>query len=159
MTRFTRFSCHVALGLMPFLLVLALWPWVRPVLDATGSLGGGLFVVMVGDKPLRAGELVAFHPPANRFFSEDETFIKVVGGVSGDVIRRDGRSLFNGGQLLGTAKTHSRQGELLQPFAGGRVPAGSYYVYSEHVDAFDSRYVDIGFVGKEQIIGKAYRIF
>lgn len=159
MNRTGRFLIHAGLGLMPFLLVLALWPWVRPVLDATGSLGGGLFVVIVGDTSLSTGELVAFHPPANRFFADDETFIKVVGGVSGDVIRREGRSLYNGSQALGTAKPFSRQGEPLQPFDGGRVPEGAYYVYSEHVDAFDSRYVDIGFVGKEQIIGKAYRIF
>lgn len=154
-----RFLINVAWGLLPFFLVLSLWPFFRLMVDATGSLGGGMFFVVVGDRTFQREDIAVFYPPMNPFFASDEEFIKQVGGIPGDVIQRNGRDFTQAGKYLGTAKTTSRHGKPLQAFTGGVVPEGHYYFYSKHPDAFDSRYQEIGFVAKEQVIGQAYRIF
>ena len=41
----------------------------------------------------------------------------------------------------------------------GIIPDGRYYVAGSHPDSLDSRYRLTGWVGRQQIVGKAHRVF
>lgn len=154
-----EFFKHIAMAMVPFLFMMAIHPYGRFMFDMSGSLGGGMFWVVVGNKDLHRDDLAVFHPPQTPFYPQTVQFIKQVGGMPGDTITRQGMTLFNKGHKLGTAKPESSQGVPLEVFDGGVVPEDHFYFYSNHADAFDSRYRLIGFVSKEQVIGKAYRIY
>lgn len=126
-------------------------------LNRTDSLPGYAYVVVKYHQPAK-NELVAFRPPPNDFYRHG-WFIKYVKGVPGDVVRWDGRRFAINGQLLGSAKRRAANGIALTRGAEGRIPHNNYFVWSEHVDSFDSRYGQIDLVARDRIIGRAYRLF
>jgi conjugal transfer pilin signal peptidase TrbI len=50
-------------------------------------------------------------------------------------------------------KPRSRDGEVLTPGPVGRIPDGCFYVGTPHPDGFDSRYAEIGFACRKQLLG------
>ena len=125
--------------------------------NMTGSLPGYAYLVIKYHQPAK-NELVAFRPPPNDFYRHG-WFIKYVKGVPGDVVRWDGRRFAINGQTLGSAKLRSENGIALDRGAEGHIPQNNYFVWSEHVDSFDSRYGQIDLVSRDRIIGRAYRLF
>ena len=125
--------------------------------NATGSLPGYVYLVITSHRPAK-NELVAFRPPPNDFYRHG-WFIKYIKGVPGDVVRWDGRRFAINGHPLGSAKLRSEHGMALDRGAEGRIPENRYFVWSEHVDSFDSRYGQIDLVSGDRIIGRAYRLF
>lgn len=131
----------------------ALWSRSHQILiNKTGSLRNWGYIVDVGRLPER-GEMVAFMPPPNPYYSE--TFVKVVGGVPGDVVERDGRTYRVAGRPIGEAKENSARGLPLAPGPTGVLPPGHYFVYAPHKDSYDSRYADIGWVPAAAVLGAA----
>ena len=126
-------------------------------LNMTDSLPGYAYLVIKYHQPTK-NELVAFRPPPNDFYRHG-WFIKYVKGVPGDVVRWDGRRFAINGHPLGAAKLRAENGIALKRGAEGRIPQNNYFVWSEHVDSFDSRYGQIDLVARDRIIGRAYRLF
>lgn len=104
------------------------------------------------------GDIILFDPPAsallvNHFGNSPKPFGKRVAGVPGDMVREKGRLYFVNGVPIAKAKVTSRRGEPLALGPSGRVPAGCFFVATDHPDGFDSRYAAIGWVCKSRILG------
>lgn len=139
------------------LLILVAKPWFRLAYNSSESLPGVLYLIAVGQLPLR-GQLIAFYPPRNRFYREGMFFVKQVRGVGGDVVTRRDRDFFINDQHLAQAKALSLKGLPLQPGPEGVLPDGSYWVWTPHPDSFDSRYADVGWIPPDRVLGRAFRL-
>lgn len=104
--------------------------------------------------PVARGDFVYFAPPANPYY-RDIGFVKIVAGVPGDVVRRENHIFFVNHRRIGAAKPRSRAGEPLEPGPTGVIPSDHYFVFTPHRDSYDSRYQDIGWIGRDRIIGVA----
>ena len=127
-------------------------------LNLTESLPGTIFLVEKGVMPQR-GELVAFRWEANWPYPHGSIFVKKLVGLPGSVVTAKGREFFVDGNPVGRAKEKARTGESLDIGPLGKISEGRYYVAGTHPDSLDSRYLLTGWVGQNQIVGKAYRIF
>ena len=81
------------------------------------------------------------------------SFGKVVYGLPGDIVSRQGSTVFVNGKPVATLKPKSKRGEILVPGPIGIIPRDHFFLATAHKDGFDSRYADIGFVPRRQIIG------
>ncbi|MBK9132433.1 MAG: signal peptidase I [Gammaproteobacteria bacterium] len=141
-----------------WLISVACSPWIRLGINGTESLPGLFYLVWKNEVPETRGDLIAFYPPANRFYSSRMFFIKKAIGLPGDMVSRKGEDFYLNDDYIGTAKTHSHSGVLLKPGPTGVIPEGKYFVWTPHPDSYDSRYEDIGWISKESIIGRAVRL-
>ena len=127
------------------------------MINASESLPNWAFFVEKG-KAAGKGEYVFFVPPDNalvrRHFGPDSgPFGKRVIGMPGDTVSHDGPWVLVNGVRVAHMKPRSRFGEALTPGPVGRVPEGCFYVGTPHPDGFDSRYAEIGFACRKQLIG------
>jgi conjugal transfer pilin signal peptidase TrbI len=127
-------------------------------LNLTESLPGTIFLIEKGVMPER-GELVAFRWEANWPYPHGSNFVKKLIGLPGSTVTAKCRDFFVDGNPVGRAKEKARTGETLEIGPLGKIPDGRYYVAGTHPDSLDSRYQLTGWIGKNQIVGKAYRIF
>lgn len=127
-------------------------------LNLTESLPGTIFLIEKGVMPQR-GELVAFRWEANWPYPRGCIFVKKLVGLPGSVVSAQGREFFVDGAPVGRAKEYARTGEPLDIGPRGKIPDGHYYVAGSHLDSLDSRYQLTGWVGQDQIVGKAHRVF
>lgn len=127
-------------------------------LNLTESLPGTIFLIEKGIMPQR-GELVAFRWEANWPYPRGCIFVKKLVGLPGSVVSAKGREFFVDGTPVGRAKERARTGEPLDIGPRGKITEGRYYVAGTHPDSLDSRYQLTGWVGQDQIVGKAYRVF
>ena len=100
------------------------------------------------------GDYVYFVPPDNPYY-RDTAFVKIVAGAGGDIVRREGRNFYVNDRFIGAAKAVSRTGNPLTPGPVGLIPQGQYFVFTPHRDSYDSRYEDIGWIGRASVIGVA----
>ncbi|RSV16221.1 type VI secretion protein [Sphingomonas sp. ABOLG] len=127
------------------------------MINASESLPNWAFFVEKG-KSAAKGEYVFFVPPDNalvrRHFGPDSgPFGKRVIGMPGDVVAHDGSWVSVNGVRVAHMKPRSRDGEVLTPGPVGRIPDGCFYVGTPHPDGFDSRYAEIGFACRKQLLG------
>ncbi|MDP3674685.1 MAG: S26 family signal peptidase [Novosphingobium sp.] len=87
------------------------------------------------------------------FGDHPQPFGKLVYGVAGDLVTRDGHTVLVNGSPVAVLKPVSKRGEVLAAGPVGRVPPGCYFLATPHKDGFDSRYADIGWVCAPQIVG------
>ena len=87
------------------------------------------------------------------------TFTKKVVGVEGDNVTVKDRDFYINGQYTASAKTHSLKNEPMELGPTGVLAKEQYFVYTPHPDSFDSRYAEMGWVDKTQIIGVAYPLW
>ena len=87
------------------------------------------------------------------FGEHPQPFGKLVYGVAGDLVTREGRMVLVNGSPVAVLKAVSKRGEVLAAGPVGRVPPGCYFLATPHKDGFDSRYADIGWVCAPQIVG------
>lgn len=104
------------------------------------------------------GDIILFAPPASallqmHFGTRPQPFGKIVSGMPGDLVTREGRTFHVNGRAVATAKTMSRLGEPLALGPTGKVPENCYFVTTPHKDGFDSRYSAIGWICRERILG------
>lgn len=152
-----RFFVSVTFTLSVFLAAWALSPWAFFALNGTNSIDGTVFLIIKG-KGVTKGELVAFQPPENRFYS-DLWFVKYAAATSGDTVTFKNQVLYINGQPKGPVWQESTDGRLLFPGPEGVIPEGQFFAWTPHPRSFDSRYNDIGWISHEKVIGRAYRIF
>ena len=126
--------------------------------NLTESLPGTLFLIERGTLPSR-GDLVAFRWQLNGPYPQGSLFVKRLIGMPGSIVSTRDRDFFVDGHPVGRAKERARTGELLEIGAVGTIPEAHYYVAGEHPDSLDSRYRLTGWVARQQIVGRAHRIF
>lgn len=127
------------------------------LINATSSLPNWAFLVDKQRFPER-GDLVFFEPPASpllrrHFGTDPKPFGKIVYGVGGDRVARQGHLFSVNDRPVARAKRVTRLGEPLDVGPTGIIPQGCYFVGTPHRDSFDSRYAAIGWICRRQIIG------
>ena len=127
------------------------------MVNASESLPNWAFFVAKNKSPAK-GEYVFFAPPGNalvraHFGPDSGPFGKRVIGMPGDLVTHKGAFVFVNGVRVARMKPLSRTGETLSPGPIGRVPDGCFYVGTPHPDGFDSRYAEIGFACRKQLLG------
>ena len=113
--------------------------------------------------PIHRGSLIFFKPPASalvtKHFGEDpRMFGKKVIGLPGDVVSHEGMEVFVNGKQVATRLARTRLGITLTRGPAGPVPENCFYVGTDHPRGFDSRYGEIGFVCRGQILGSGKAI-
>lgn len=126
-------------------------------INSSASLANWAFFVERGHSPQK-GDYAFFRAPqtalVTRHFGQDAPpFGKIVYGVAGDRVSRAKNVVTVNGQPVARLKPKSRLGETLTPGPIGVIPEGCYFMATPHRDGLDSRYADIGFVCRGQIIG------
>lgn len=160
--RLQRFRVRLAILLVALTaiggLCYAIAPYAVLGWNITESLPGRVYLVVKTQVPGR-GDLVAFYPPKNPYYPQHMYFTKIMVGMPGDVLAMKGREVFLNGARIGTALEYDTKGtRKLDMIGGGTIPEGKHFVWTPHPHSYDSRYSDIGLVGDEQIIGRAYRL-
>lgn len=135
----------------------ALSPWYLFGLNIDNSLPGYVYVVIRDELPVHL-DVAAFRTPPNPYYPEGAPFIKVVLGVPGDSVTRNGREYSVNGLPIGWAKEKTRHGQPLTPGPTGLLPAGHYFLWTPHIDSYDSRYGEIGWITTDRILGRAVRL-
>ena len=154
-----RYLVYAAVGIgLVSLGELARWSDDHALLvNATTSLPNWAFLIDRKGMPAR-GDFVFFAPPpgpllARHFGARPQPFGKIVYGVAGDRITRQGRLFLVNGKPMALAKPATRFGEPLALGPTGIIPRRCYFVGTPHRDSFDSRYAAIGWVCRPRIIG------
>ncbi len=127
------------------------------LVNASESLPNWAFVLDLGATPAR-GDYLFFDPPPStllrrHFGAQPHPFGKIVYGMPGDIVSHAGPIVLINGRPVARMKPLTRFGEPLTPGATGAVPQGCYFAATPHKDGFDSRYAEIGFVCRRQIVG------
>ena len=146
---------HVALGVMIALAMLWLLAASRVHVNASWSdeAWGYLAFPLFGEAPA-IGDRVLFEPP--EAVGSRVPYLKTVRGLPGMRIELgEDRTVRLDGEPVGHAKTHALDGRPLAAIAPGVIPPGHFYVYADHADSHDSRYVEIGLVPRRRILGRA----
>jgi len=123
--------------------------------NETESLSHWAFVTDHRRRTPKAGDLVDFVAPPNPYYPRGARFVKVVYGVEGQLVERRGLEVFVAGRRVGRAKTHARDGRATRLGPTGPIPPGRYFVGTPHPDGYDSRYAEIGFISRTDIVGVA----
>lgn len=126
-------------------------------LNLTESLPGTVFLISKKTFP-EAGDFVAFRWEQNWPYPQGSIFVKRLTGLPGAHVTVQGRSFFVDGRAMGMAKERARSGANLVPGPVGVIPDDRYFVAGEHPDSLDSRYQLTGWVKRDQVIGRAYRL-
>lgn len=126
-------------------------------INSSASLAHWAFFVESGQMP-RKGDFAFFRAPQTALVSRHfgptaPPFGKIVYGVAGDIVSRSHNIVAVNGRPVAALKPLSRLGETLLPGPTGVIPEGCYFMATPHRDGLDSRYADIGFVCRRQIIG------
>lgn len=113
--------------------------------------------------PIARGSLIFFAPPQSRlievhFGTGAQLFGKRVLGVPGDVVSHQGNAVFINGRRVAERLDKTRLGIVLHQGPSGRIPEGCYYTGTAHPRGLDSRYAEIGWVCRPQIIGSGRAI-
>ena len=144
------------LGLIP----LSLWfiSHYQFAWNKTNSLPQKLFVIKTGALPAK-NDYVLFYAPPTSTLKQADTIIKKVIGVCGNIVTKEEQVFYIDGKKIAVAKTHSLKGRPLQTSTVGMIPKGKYFVWTPHIDSYDSRYDEIGLIDERTIIGVAYPLF
>lgn len=106
----------------------------------------------------KKNDLIVFKFKGSSYYEKDFPMVKYVKCLPGEYLQVKGLDFYCNGEFIGTAKTKDSKGFPVEPFVYNDViPDNHYFVMGIHKDSYDSRYW--GFVEKESVIGKAYKIF
>ncbi len=142
---------------IPFCLTVALSNYYFLAVNTTDSLPYTLFLVKKGEHILSSGDFIVFKKQNLPKF--EKPMIKMVAGVEGDVVSINNSEFSINGIYLDKAKGFSKTGVKTKLSSEGVIPHGRYFVYAPHKDSFDSRYAEIGWIDRADVIGRAYVIF
>lgn len=147
-------ACGLLLASTMLMVALASPWWITNIDD---SLPGKVYRIERGTLPGK-NEIAALRAPSNPYYPKDAPFLKIILGVPGDLVTRDGESYFINGQFIGKAKRETHGSFPLTPGPTGTIPNGHYFIWTPHPDSYDSRYGEIGWIEQNRIIGRARRI-
>jgi len=151
---------------LPLVTALPIWvagQFVSIGFNATESLPAKVFLVLKWDRQVQPGDLLAFEWTGSKPYPPGLQFVKVVGGVGGDTVTREGRTYAVNGRVIGEAREYGSRGPMagvpLELGPTGPIPQGHYFVHTPHPQSLDSRYALLGWVRPEQVIGRAVVLF
>ena len=157
-TYFKLWFFRYLVGLIAFIFVIwAISPWYAITFNSNHSIEGYLFLLEKNKIP-KKGELVAFWPPDNPYY-QHTWFVKYVYGVGGDYVEVENRNFYINRRLVGKAKEKTLKGDPLELGPTGKIPEHYFFVATPHMDSYDSRYKDIGWIPEDRIIGRTVRLF
>lgn len=149
----------VAAALVMILAHLVLLQTCSLGINETGSLPQRLFFIWKHAKTVAVGDYLAFRGEGVPYYPDGVTWVKRVGATAGQVItRQDDRLILPDGTSL-AVKTKDIHGRELPPGPTGAVPAGCYFVWSDHDYSIDSRYAHLGWICEDSVVGRAYPLF
>lgn len=132
------------------------------LINASPSLPNWAFWI---DKhaPIERGSLIFFEPPQNElveahFGKGAQLFGKRVLGMPGDVVSHHGQVVFVNGKKVATRLEETSLGIGLHKGPEGPIPEDCFYTGTSHPRGLDSRYAEIGFVCRGQILGSGRAI-
>lgn len=123
--------------------------------NVTESLPQTLFLVKKGES-FSKGDLIQFAYKADekKFLPDGAKIIKKVVGVPGDIVRFEGNYFFINGVEFGKAKAIARSGKPLTKNISKTLSEDEYFVFTPHIDSFDSRYIHMGYISNSQVVSK-----
>jgi conjugal transfer pilin signal peptidase TrbI len=133
--------------------------WFTLGINASQSLPNHAFLVLKQDHGVTRGDYVTFRWHGGGPYLPGVKFTKIVRGVPGDVVSRQGNDLYINGEFVSTAKPRATTGQPLLAGPVGVIPEGRYYVHATNKDSLDSRYAITGWISREAIVGKALPLF
>jgi conjugal transfer pilin signal peptidase TrbI len=168
-----RYRWHYGL---PLAVVFVLQCFFRIDVNYTKSLPDHVFLTVKGWKgDLRRGQYVVFRFPTENPaapFRKGDRMVKRIAGLPGDRVEMARDRVFTihpadaseagkvlGGVRMGLSKPFSLRGQTLRPGPVGVIPPGRYYVHAPHSDSLDSRYAMMGWIGQDDIVGRAFSLF
>ncbi len=113
---------------------------------------------VVRNSNVSKGNYILFSAPETSKYSGMK-LVKQVVGVEGDQVLVEKNQVFINWVEVGIAKSHSKFGDVLTITQELTIPRGKYYVATEHVDSYDSRYAEFGLIDEKNIIGVAYPLW
>ncbi len=128
------------------------------LINITNSLPNKLFIVDKWQIPKEKSQYFAFISPNNPYY-QNNIFVKQVAGLEGDLVKIHHHELYINHQYLGKIKTLSQKGYPLKASHSGRINKDYFFAYSPHIDSYDSRYEEIGWISKSHVVGRAYPFF
>ena len=142
---------------LPLIILYAFTARFEFKFNVSESLDGNLFLIDKWNKEIKKGKKISFAAEGNGYYQGE--FLKIIKGVEGDKVVHDDSAVYINNEYVGIIKERGRNGDLLQAGPTGIIPKGECFVAGKHKDSFDSRYKNIGYVKKNNIIGTAYLIF
>lgn len=85
--------------------------------------------------------------------------IKKVVGLNRAQVNVRLHDVYLDGNFVGRAKTHTKSGMALAATSEMIIPANKYFVATDHIDSYDSRYSEFGLIDEKDIIGVAYPLW
>ena len=138
------------------LILSLLSPWFITNIDQ--SLPGWVYEIDRHAMPVRH-QIAGIKVPRNPYYPDGAPFLKIIGGIPGDVVTRHDNTFYVNGVAMVEVKTETQNGYPLTPGPTGIIPPGRYFVFTPHKDSYDSRYAEIGWITSEHILGTARRIW
>jgi conjugal transfer pilin signal peptidase TrbI len=126
--------------------------------NTSESLPYHLFIVIKGQE-IHKGDYAAFVAPNNKRFKPTTYFVKQAAGVEGDNVSERSGIFFINNQPIGKCLKKDAKGRILTPGMTGNIPKDTYFMVGDHERSFDSRYAQMGWIPKDQLIGRAYPLF
>ncbi len=157
-----RLKCWTLRGLSVMAIAGIFFSWVSYYysvsINLTESLKGLVYLVKKKTYPVK-DQLIAFTISENPFYKKNMVFIKIVGGVAGDVVTRRGNDYYVNDQRIGSWLAKASSGQAMTKGPVGIIPPDHYFVYTPHLRSFDSRYGRIGWVHRLKVVGTAVELF
>lgn len=153
------FKKHWYYYLAPIVVALGFNHYAMIGVNVTDSLKDHVFITIKGHFTPERGDKMAYRWHGGGGYPEGSIFVKIVRGVPGDKVTREGRDFFVNGNYVGTAKEISKTGKPLEAGPVGVIPPGHYYVATSHPDSLDSRYGITGWIKEDAIKGKVFGLF
>lgn len=137
---------------------LAAMPWYRLFINETNSVDGTLYVWEKNVVP-KKGELAVLRWKGGAGYAQDTLMFKSIHGVTGDFIEtREGTVSING-QAVARVLSLSPSGTPIHPIQTQTIPGDHFFVSNPAANSFDSRYEAFGLVSKQDIVGRAHKVF
>ncbi|VAW82982.1 hypothetical protein MNBD_GAMMA12-3105 [hydrothermal vent metagenome] len=157
-----RLKCWTLRGLLTILVAGLFFSWASYhysiSINLTESLPGHVYWVNKKYYP-KKGELIAFKISENPFYKKNMMFIKIVGGLAGDMVTQKDNVYFINGRQVGRWHAQATSGQAMTKGPVGLIPEGYYFVYTPHSRSFDSRYGRVGWIHKLKVVGTAVELF
>jgi conjugative transfer signal peptidase TraF len=148
-SRLRRVARGLAAGWFVVVSIGCLGQWLGLACNRTESLPIGYYRTRPLGPQLERGELVAVDPPPafrqmvreREYLRPGERFFKKLLALPGDTVCLDGHQFRVNDRVIGPVLLEDRNGRALPQLSFcGRVAAGTYWVGTDHVRSFDSRY-------------------
>ncbi|KJG37674.1 hypothetical protein UA32_11970 [Photobacterium angustum] len=123
-------------------------------------LDARLFLIDKYDVEAQTGKLVALTGDGIPLLKDNQNYIKFVGGIAGDTVKFDGRTITNDNGYSRYAPTNNKYKELKRKHnlpTEWKVQDGQVFLFGDTSESLDSRVV--GLADSSKIFGTAYVIY